>query len=175
VRHVRDELGLPVVAAAAFEATPGEGVAASVDGNDVRVGRASFLAVAGIDTTALVAIADELAIDGITPVVVAVAGRPAAVIGIADTVKPGSAAAIEALHRLGLRVVMLTGDHQRTAAAIARSLRIDDVRAEVRPDGKAEVVRALGAEHGPVLRRSRRPRSASPWAPAPTWPWSRRA
>jgi P-type Cu+ transporter len=150
VRHVRDEFGLRVVDAEAFEATPGEGVAARVDATDVRAGRASFLAAAGIDTTALVTIADELAADGVTPVLVAVAGRPAAVIGVADTVKPGSAEAIEALHRLGLRVVMLTGDHHRTAAAIARSMGIDAVRAEVRPDGKADVVRALGVEHGPV-------------------------
>jgi Cu+-exporting ATPase len=150
VRHVRDELGHEVSGAESFLATPGEGVAARVDGTDVRVGRASFLAAEGIDATSLVAIADELATDGITPVLVAIGGQPATVIGIADTVKAGSAEAIEALHRLGLRVVMLTGDHRRTAAAIARDLGIDDVRAEVRPDGKAEVVRALGAEHGPV-------------------------
>jgi Cu+-exporting ATPase len=150
VRHVRDELGLAISAADSFLATPGEGVAARASGLDVLVGRASFLAASGVDVTALRVVADELAADGVTPVLVALGGQPAAVIGIADTVKPGSAEAIGALHRLGLRVVMLTGDHQRTAAAIARSLGIDDVRAEVRPDGKADVVRALGAEHGPV-------------------------
>ena len=77
---------------------------------------------------------------------VALDGRAAAVIAIADTVKAGSAQAVSELHRLGIEVVMLTGDHRRTAEAIARSVGIDRVLADVRPDGKADAIHALQAE-----------------------------
>ncbi|MCI0344465.1 MAG: HAD-IC family P-type ATPase, partial [Chloroflexi bacterium] len=88
--------------------------------------------------------------DGKTPVLVAVDGRAAAVIAIADTLKPGSADAVAALHGLGLRVAILTGDNRRTAEAIARLAGIDRVLADVRPDGKAAAIRALQAEGRPV-------------------------
>jgi Cu+-exporting ATPase len=150
VRHVREALGLEPSAPEAFEATPGGGLRARVEGHDVLVGRAGFLAEAGIDVSALSASADALAEAGRTTVLVAIDGVPTAVIAIADTLKPGAAEAVAELAARGLEVALLTGDHTRTAAAIARSAGIERVFADVRPDGKAAVVRALQAEGRPV-------------------------
>jgi Cu+-exporting ATPase len=145
VRHVRETLGTELPVAHAFEATPGDGVRADVGGTAVIVGRAAFLAAQGIDTRALVAAAEPVAADGRTPVFVAIDGGPAAVLGIADTLKPGSTDAVAELRRMGLDVVMLTGDQERTAAAIARAAGIGTVIADVRPDGKAAAIRTLQA------------------------------
>jgi Cu+-exporting ATPase len=146
VRYVRDERSIAVPASTAFEATAGGGVRAEVAGTTVLIGRPGFLAAAGIDVGPLVDVADRLAADGKTPVLVALDGRPTAVVAIADTLKPGSAEAVAELHRLGLEVAMLTGDNRRTAEAIARSVGIDRVLADVRPEGKSDAVRALQAE-----------------------------
>jgi Cu+-exporting ATPase len=129
-----------------FLATAGGGIAATVSGRRVLVGRPGFLEAEGIDVSALLDAADRLASDGKTPVFAAIDGRAAAVIAIADTLKAGSAQAVAELHRLGIVVTMLTGDNQRTAAAIGRSVGIDRVLADVRPDGKAAAVRAIQAE-----------------------------
>jgi len=110
----------------------------------VLVGSARLLA--GIDTRELEANAAELAAQGKTPVLAAVDGEPAGVLAIADKVKDDSAAAIAALHRLGLQVVMLTGDHAATAAAIARRTGVSRVLAEVLPEHKATEIRRLQAE-----------------------------
>jgi Cu+-exporting ATPase len=150
VRHVRETQGADLPVAARFEATPGDGVRADVGGTSVLVGRAAFLAQHGIDTAELLAAAEPLAADGRTPVFVAIDGRPAAVLGIADTLKPGSAEAVAELRGLGLDVVMLTGDDERTAAAIARAAGIRTVIADVRPDGKAAAIRTLQADGGGV-------------------------
>ncbi len=146
LRHVRDERRIPMAAAETFESTPGGGVVADVEGVRVVVGRAGFLESHGIDVAQLTGEADRLAADGRTPVLAAIDGRPAGILAIADTVKPGSLEAVAELHRLGLRVVMLTGDNRRTAEAIARSVGIDQVLADLRPDGKAAAVRALQAD-----------------------------
>jgi Cu+-exporting ATPase len=146
VRYVRDERSIAVPASTAFEATAGGGVRAEVAGTTLLIGRPGFLAAAGIDVGPLVDVADRLAADGKTPVLVALDGRPTAVVAIADTLKPGSAEAVAELHRLGLEVAMLTGDNRRTAEAIARSVGIDRVLADVRPEGKSDAVRALQAE-----------------------------
>jgi Cu+-exporting ATPase len=138
------ELQLP--ASSGFLATPGGGIAATVDGHAVLVGRPGFLEAAGIDVAALAGPGDALAADGKTPVFVALDGRAAAVIAIADTLKAGSADAVAALHAMGLRVAILTGDNRRTAEAIARAAGIDRVFADVRPEGKAAVVEAIQAE-----------------------------
>ena len=145
VRYVRDEraLGLPPVEG--FEATPGEGVNAIVDGVAVHIGRAGFLDAAGIDPRPLVEAAESLAAQGRSPVCVAIDGRPVAVLGIADTLRPGSADAVVELRRLGLDVVMLTGDNRHTAEAIAGAAGIATVIADVRPDGKAATIRSLQA------------------------------
>jgi P-type Cu+ transporter len=129
-----------------FLATAGGGVAATIQGRRVLVGRPGYLEGEGIDVSSLLASADALAADGKTPVFAAIDARIAAVIAIADTVKAGSAEAVAELRRLGLSVTMLTGDNQRTAQAIARSVGIDRVVADVRPDGKAAAVKALQAE-----------------------------
>ena len=146
VRHARDDLGLELPSAAAFEATAGDGVRATVAGSSVVVGRAAFLEAAGVDTAALLAPADAVAADGRSPVLVAVDGRPAAVLAVADTLKRGAVEAVAELRRLGLDVAMLTGDNRRTAEAIARAAGIETVIADVRPDGKASAIRSLQSE-----------------------------
>lgn len=128
------------------ESVTGRGVRATVDGQTVLVGNERLLADHDVDPTSLRVIADELSGQGKTPVMVAVGDAPAGVIGVADTVKPDSAAAIAALRALGLRVVMVTGDNQRTAAAIAAQVGITDVMAQVLPENKAATVAALQAE-----------------------------
>jgi Cu+-exporting ATPase len=146
LREAAETRGLTLADATDFLATAGGGVAATVQGRRVLVGRPGFLEAEGIDVSSLVASADALAADGKTPVFAAVDGRIAAVIAIADTVKSGSAEAVAELRRLGLSVTMLTGDNLRTAQAIARSVGIERVVADVRPDGKAAAVKALQAE-----------------------------
>jgi P-type Cu+ transporter len=146
LREATETRGLTLADATDFLATAGGGVAATVQGRRVLVGRPGFLEAEGIDVSSLLASADALAADGKTPVFAAIDGRAAAVIAIADTVKTGSAEAVAELRRLGLSVTMLTGDNQRTAQAIARSVGIERVVADVRPEGKAAAVKALQAE-----------------------------
>jgi Cu+-exporting ATPase len=145
VRFANDERGLTLGDVSGFEAMPGGGIRALVGSTEVLVGRPGYLADAGIDVAELTPHAETLAAAGKTPVAVALDGRAAAVIAIADTVKAGSAQAISELHRLGIEVVMLTGDHRRTAQAIARSVGIDRVLADVRPEGKADAIRVQQA------------------------------
>ena len=142
VAHAR-EWGLDLPEASEFESVAGQGVRAVVDGQAILVGRPEFVgwgASAGSDAS------ESLAAAGKTPIHVSVDGRAAAVIAIADTLKPGSVAAVAELHRLGLTVVMMTGDNPATARAIATEAGIDRVLADVRPDEKAAGVRALQAE-----------------------------
>jgi Cu+-exporting ATPase len=146
VREAADTRHLVLGEAGDFLSTAGGGVAATVAGHRVLVGRPGFLTDEGIDVSGLVDAADRLAADGRTPVFAAIDGRAAAVIAIADTLKAGSIEAVAALHKLGITVAMLTGDNRRTAEAIARSAGIDTVVADVRPDGKAAAVKALQAE-----------------------------
>jgi Cu+-exporting ATPase len=145
VRDAIDTRRLPVADATDFLSVAGGGVSATVAGHAVVVGRPGFLSSVGIDPAGLLAAADTLAADGKTPVFVAIDGKAAAVIAIADTLKGGSIEAVAELRRLGISVAMLTGDNQRTAEAIARSVGIDRVVADVRPDGKAAAVKALQA------------------------------
>jgi Cu+-exporting ATPase len=123
-----------------FQAVPGHGVRARVDGRDVMVGADRFLAGAGIATGALAQVETDLAARGRTALFAAIDGQVAAVIAVSDPVKPSSAAAIAALRAQGLRVAMITGDKRETADAIAAEIGIDIVVAGVLPDGK---VRAL--------------------------------
>jgi P-type Cu+ transporter len=133
--------GLDVPAATSFAAHAGHGVRALVDGREVVVGKAQSRDVTAADDHA-----HDLSSQGKTPVAVFVDGRPAGMIGIADTVKPGSAAAIRRLHDLGLEVIMLTGDHRQTAAAVGREVGLDRVVAEVLPEQKAEQIKLLQDE-----------------------------
>lgn len=139
----RRKLRLPEPAA--FESLPGFGVRAMVDDRKVAVGKRRFLLNEGVDIAALEPLAERLEAEGKTAMLVAVENRPSGVIAVADTVKDGSAEAIAELHRLGLEVVMITGDNRRTADAIARQLGIDRVLAEVLPADKAAEVRQLQA------------------------------
>jgi Cu+-exporting ATPase len=140
--------GITLAAVDEFQSITGKGIAGRVDGQDVLVGNRALLAERNVAIEALQTDADRLAAAGATPVYVAVAGRPAGVIGIADTLKPESREAVAQLRALGLDVWMLTGDNQTTAEAIARQVGIapDRILAEVLPGDKADKVRALQAE-----------------------------
>ncbi|MFM9877643.1 MAG: heavy metal translocating P-type ATPase [Rhodoglobus sp.] len=140
------ERGLHIPRASSFESITGQGVRAQVDGRTVLVGNARLLTGAGIDTSALTADVDLLAADGKTPMLASIDGRPAGVIGVADTIKGGSIAAIADLAVRGIDVVMMTGDNRITAAAIARQVGISRVVAEVMPEHKAREVKRLQAE-----------------------------
>jgi Cu+-exporting ATPase len=140
------ERGVTIPAATGFDSVTGKGVRATVSGQVVLVGSARLLADAGIDAAVLEAGAAGLSADGKTPVLAAIDGEPAGVLAIADPVKDDSAAAIAALHRLGVQVVMLTGDNARTAAAIARRVGVRRVLAEVLPEHKASEIQRLQAE-----------------------------
>jgi len=138
--------GLALSNVEAFEAIPGHGVRGKVDGRTVLLGNARLMQENGVTLAALAESAEKLAGQGKTPVFVAVDGEPAGVIAVADTLKAHSVEAVQALHRLGIEVVMITGDHRRTAVAIAQQTGIDRVLAEILPDQKAEEVKKLQAE-----------------------------
>ncbi len=153
-RHSEHPIGQAVVAYArargialgepsAFEAVPGHGIKAVVDGHRVLVGNAALLERAGLVTDGLRADIERLAAAGKTPMVVAIDGAPGGVIAVADTLKPHSREVVGALQRMGIQVVMLTGDTRRTAEAIAAQLGIARVLAEVKPGEKAAQIQAL--------------------------------
>ena len=129
-----------------FEAIPGHGVRGKVDGRMVLLGNARLMQESGIPLGELAEKAEGFASQGKTPVFVAVGGEAAGVIAVADTLKDHSVEAVRALYRLGVEVVMITGDNRRTAVAIARQAGIERVLAEVLPDQKAEEVKKLQAE-----------------------------
>jgi len=139
------ERGLSIPAVERFEAIAGQGASGMANGRALLAGNGRLLAERGIDAAPLRAGMERLAAQGQTPVLVAVDGRPAGIVAVADPLKPDSAAAIDRLRQLGLRVVLLTGDHAATARAIAARLGIDEVHAEVPPTGKAAVIAELQA------------------------------
>lgn len=128
-----------------FQAVVGHGVEATVDGRKILIGKLALLEQRGIGST-LAQRAASLAAMGRTPMFVAVDGHEAGIVAVADTVRPESKQAIAAMHALGLRVVMMTGDNQRTAEAVASQVGVDVVYAEVLPKDKADKVRDLQAE-----------------------------
>jgi Cu+-exporting ATPase len=134
------------LAVTAFQAVPGGGVKAEVSGQPVTIGTARLLRQEGIDLGEAVDVVNREQADGKTSLIVAHAGTPVGVMTVADRVKPEASAAVSELHRLGLRVVMLTGDNRQTAEAIARELGIDQVLAEVRPAEKAGEIKRLQAQ-----------------------------
>jgi len=146
VRFARDERGLDLPTVESFESSSGRGIAAAVAGRSILVGTAAFLAAQGADPAALGESSSKVAAAGRTLVHVAIDGTAIAVIGIADTLKTSSRAAVAELLKLGLDVIMLTGDNESTARAIAREAGITRVLADVRPDEKAAQVRRLQAE-----------------------------
>lgn len=130
-----------------FDATPGFGVSAQVAGRTVAVGADRFMTQLGLDVASFLPTAQRLGAQGKSPLYAAIDGRLAAVIAVADPIKESTPAAIKALHALGLKVAMITGDNAATAAAIARQLGIDEVAAEVLPDGKVAALKKFRA-HG---------------------------
>ncbi|NLG68312.1 MAG: copper-translocating P-type ATPase [Firmicutes bacterium] len=129
-----------------FQAIPGHGVVGRVDGHDVLLGNVKLMRDRGIDVSTLEANARRLAEEGKTPMYLAVDGAAAGLIAVADTVKEDSAQAIATLKKMGLQVVMITGDNERTARAIARQVGIDRVLAEVLPQDKAHEIQKLQLE-----------------------------
>ncbi|WP_083706188.1 heavy metal translocating P-type ATPase [Arthrobacter sp. QXT-31] len=132
--------------ATAFDSITGKGIRATVDNHEVLIGNVRLLADAGIPTSGLESEAERLARDGKTPMYVAVDGKPAGILAVADTLKPGSAAAVAQLQQRGLEVVMITGDNKATAEAIARQTGISRVLADVLPADKSAAIRSLQDE-----------------------------
>lgn len=128
-----------------FAALPGNGLAAKMDGMDIYAGNAAFIQTKLTLPAALAQQAEKLASEGKTPLFFGGAGRLLGVIAVADTIKEDSPEAIRQLQNMGIRVVMLTGDNQRTADAIGRQAGVDEVIAGVLPDGKEAVIRQLQA------------------------------
>lgn len=131
-----------------FESVTGMGVRAKAGGVPAQVGADRYMRELGLDVDIFAATAERLGSEGKSPLYAAIDGRLAAIIAVADPIKPSTPTAIAALHQLGLKVVMITGDNQVTAKAIAARLGIDEVVAEVMPEGKVDAVRRLKAEHG---------------------------
>lgn len=129
-----------------FESVTGQGLAASLDGQPVLVGHEAFLGSRGVDVAAVKDEAAAWRAQGRTVVLVARGGKLLGLLGVEDPVKPTTPEALAALKADGVRVVMLTGDARATAEAVAKQLGIDEVHAEVRPDGKLAVVKALEAQ-----------------------------
>jgi Cu+-exporting ATPase len=139
VRAAR-ERGLEIAPAEGFEAVPGFGVQATVNGRRVHVGADRYMVKLGLEVSAFADAAKRLADEGKTPLYAAIDGRLAAALAVSDPIKPGAREAMAALHAMGLKIVMITGDNRHTARAIAAQLGIDQVLAEVLPEGKAQAV-----------------------------------
>jgi len=134
---------LPSVTAQHFNAISGAGVRATVNGHALCSGTQIFMQTEGIDTSGAAHYSEQWGQQGKTPICLAVDGKLAALMAVADQLKPSARGAIEALKQLGLRTVMITGDNQYTARAVAQQLGIDDVHAQVLPEGKVAVLQAL--------------------------------
>jgi Cu+-exporting ATPase len=143
IARAAGQRGLTLATAADFEAVPGFGVRGTVDGHKVEVGADRLMTKLGLDVSAFAVTAARLGDEGKTPLYAAVDGRLAAIVAVADPIKASTPAAIQALHALGLKVAMVTGDNRRTAEAIGRRIGIDEIVAEVLPDGKVEAVKKL--------------------------------
>jgi Cu+-exporting ATPase len=137
------ERGLDVLPVEDFQAVTGAGVQARVQGRSLAAGGGALMARLGIDVSAFGGQAGAWGRDGKTPVYVALDGQACAMAAVSDPVLPGAAGALAALRAQGLRTVMITGDNRETAQAVARQLGIDEVRAEVLPEGKVRAVAAL--------------------------------
>ena len=145
VRHAKDR-GLTLASPQSFDSVTGRGIVGVVDGVALAVGNETLMAEYAIDVAPLRQTADEFAGSGKTPMYVAADGTLAGLLAVADPIQQTSREAIARLHRMGLEIVMLTGDNERTAQAIAREAGIDRVVAGVLPDGKVAEIRRLQAE-----------------------------
>jgi len=141
-----EELGLKAVEPSSFEALPGLGVKARLDGTEILVGNRRLLAERGVSVERFREAAEQLSYEGKTVIHVAASGKLIGLIAVADTLKEGAKDAVNGLKALGLKVLMLTGDHRTTAEAVARELGVDEVLAEVLPADKASVIKNLQQE-----------------------------
>jgi Cu+-exporting ATPase len=141
-----EERKIALGSAEGFDSVTGKGVTGKVDGRDVALGNRALMEHVGVDASSLVARADALRAEGQTIMFAAVDGEPAGFLGVADPIKETTPDALRALHADGVRVVMLTGDNETTARAVATKLGIDEVMADVLPDQKAEKVASLQAQ-----------------------------
>ena len=144
--HAATQRGLALAEPSGVESPAGKGITGQVDGHRVAVGHAAFMSELAIPTDHQTAIAEGFRREGATAVFVAIDGHAAGIVAIADPVKDTTEAALKALARDGVRVVMLTGDNRTTALAVAKRLGITEVEAEVLPDHKADVVHRLRKE-----------------------------
>jgi len=141
-----EELGLKVEEPSSFEALPGLGVKARLGGVEILVGNRRLLAEQGVSVERFSEAAERLSYEGKTVIYVAAAGKLIGLLAVADILKEGAKDAVKELKALGLKVLMLTGDHRRTAEAVARELGVDEVLAEVLPADKASVIKKLQQE-----------------------------
>jgi Cu+-exporting ATPase len=141
-----EERGVSLSNASDFQSLTGKGVIGTVDGHKVAIGNKQLLEALSIDAQVLFTRAEELRREGQTVMFVAVDGQAAGLLGIADPIKPSAPEAIRLLHEAGLRIVMLTGDSRGTAEAVARTLGIDEIEAEVLPDEKREAIKRFQAQ-----------------------------
>jgi P-type Cu+ transporter len=137
--------GLMLAEPSGFKAEPGHGVQAEVDGRSVAVGNVRMMEMRGLSLNGLASEVTRLQGEAKTAMLIAVDNEVAGIVAVADTIKEGSKEAIEELHRMGLKVAMITGDNQKTAEAIAKQVGIDQVLAEVLPEGKSAEVKKLQA------------------------------
>lgn len=140
------ESGLEILKTDSFNSITGRGIEAVINGRAVLAGNRKLMDEQGISLTALEAESDRLAEEGKTPMYIAIDGRLAGIVAVADVVKQSSRAAIESLHKMGIQVAMITGDNKKTAAAIAKQVGIDRVLAEVLPQDKSNEVKKLQNE-----------------------------
>lgn len=138
--------GLELPQPTAFNARPGYGIEATVQGKTVQVGAERYMHLLGIETEGAQAAVQKLSQQGKTPILAAIEGSLAAILAVSDPLKEGSRQAVQELHDLGLAVAMITGDHHATANAVAAQVGIDQVLAEVLPDQKAKEVKRLQEE-----------------------------
>ncbi|GAA0775269.1 heavy metal translocating P-type ATPase [Clostridium subterminale] len=140
-----EEKGLSLKAIDKFNAIPGHGIEVEIDRKDILLGNKKLMVEKNINISNLDEISDRLASEGKTPMYIAIDGNLAGIIAVADTVKGSSKNAIESLHKMGIKVAMITGDNKRTADAIAKQVGIDIVLSEVLPEDKANEVKKLQA------------------------------
>ncbi|HEY3292133.1 MAG TPA: heavy metal translocating P-type ATPase [Candidatus Nanopelagicaceae bacterium] len=145
IMEAADERGLTQLMVENFESLTGRGIRAKVDSRTILIGNSVLMDENRIDVAALVELTNRLSTEGKTPIMVALDGRAAGVIAVADTIRPTSASAVAALQRLGLRTLIITGDNPQTAIAIANQVGIpeSDVRSQVLPENKAAAVAEL--------------------------------
>lgn len=148
ITEAAESEGLSLPKVESFESVTGFGVKAKADGVSVDIGADRYMKKLGLDVATFADVAERLGDEGKSPLYAAIDGKLAAIVAVADPIKESTPEAIKALHDLGLKVAMITGDNRRTAEAIAKQLGIDDVVSEVLPEGKVDAVNTLKSQHG---------------------------